>query len=260
MVAYHTSGKDGDKDAFNNAEANGRLSYYGISGVPTSIFNGTKRVVGGWSGAYNAYLDTINQQMTVNTPGVLSLKLRYYASSRTGKIYTFFKSVDQITDSNLRLRYAITESHMHYHWQGLDSLQFIERDMLPTYTGISFTINQGETFVDSQSFSISASWVDYKCDLAVWVQSDVSTYLKKVLISNEMPLYVHMPGDANGDHLTTISDAVYLFNFLIFHGPEPSPFASGDENADGVIDIADVVYLIEYLFHGGPAPFSGGVS
>jgi hypothetical protein len=258
IVAYHTSGKGEDKDAFNNADANGRLSYYGISGVPTAIFNGIKWIVGGWSGAPAAYRDSVNQQMTVNTPGYLTLKMHYDPSSRTGKIYASFYSEDQITETNLHLRYAITESHLHYHWQTQDSLQFIERKMLPNYSGVSFTVNQGETFADSQSFTISTSWVDYNCDAVAWIQSDVATYLKKVLISNQIPVYrSHVAGDPNGDKVVTISDAVFLANYLVNGGSEPIPSTSGDANGDCVIDMDDLVYLIGYLFHGGAPPDPG---
>jgi hypothetical protein len=258
VVAYHTSGAKDDKDAFNNTDANGRTSYYGIVYLPTGIFNGIKWDVGGWSQTFNEYRDSVNQQMTVNTPGKLTLTMKYNPTSRTGKIYATFFSVDQITDTNLRLRYAITESHIHYHWQNLDSLQFVERKMLPNYSGVSFSVNQGQTFADSQSFSISSAWVDYNCDMVVWIQSDVATYLKKILISGDIPVYRnHVAGDANGDKAVTISDAVFLTNYLLYHGPEPTPFTAGDVNGDCAIDMADVIYLIEYIFYGGTPPDPG---
>jgi hypothetical protein len=256
VVAYHTG------DAFNNTEANGRASYYGLQYVPTGIFNGIKWIIGGTSGSYTQYRDSVNQQMTVNTPGKLTLKMRYNPYTRTGKVYAEFFSVDQITETNLKLRYAITESHMYYPWGSppvkQDSLQFIERKMLPNYPGVSFTVNQGETFADSQSFSISTSWVDYKCDVVVWIQSDVATYLKKVLISNEIPVYrSHIAGDANGDRVVTISDVVFLANYILNHGSEPIPFTAGDVDGDCEIDMDDVVYLIGYLFNAVLPPDPG---
>ncbi len=61
-------------------------------------------------------------------------------------------------------------------------------------------------------------------------------------------------GDANGNGVITISDAVYLINYLFTGGPAPNPLWTGDANCDGVVDIADVVYLINYLFMGGQPP------
>ena len=64
----------------------------------------------------------------------------------------------------------------------------------------------------------------------------------------------YLCGDANGDGIIDIADAVYLLNYLFIGGPEPELLEAGDANCDEVIDIADVVYLINYLFTGGPPP------
>ena len=61
-------------------------------------------------------------------------------------------------------------------------------------------------------------------------------------------------GDANGDAVVDIADAVYLINYMFKGGPAPAPLDAGDANCDSVIDIADAVYLINYMFKGGPAP------
>jgi len=61
-------------------------------------------------------------------------------------------------------------------------------------------------------------------------------------------------GDANGDGKLTVSDVVYLINYLFKGGPAPAPLASGDANCDGQLKVADVIYLINYLFKGGPVP------
>ena len=61
-------------------------------------------------------------------------------------------------------------------------------------------------------------------------------------------------GDANGDGKVTVSDAIYLVNYLFKGGPAPVPLESGDANCDGQVLVADVVYIINYLFKGGPVP------
>lgn len=61
-------------------------------------------------------------------------------------------------------------------------------------------------------------------------------------------------GDANGDGTITISDVVYLINYLYKGGSAPDPPAAGDANNDTQIDLEDVVYVINYLFKGGPPP------
>ncbi|MDP2960810.1 MAG: dockerin type I domain-containing protein, partial [candidate division Zixibacteria bacterium] len=70
--------------------------------------------------------------------------------------------------------------------------------------------------------------------------------------------YVELPflrGDVNADKKLTVSDVIYLINYLFKGGPAPMPIkTSGDVNCDGQVTVSDVVYLINYLFKGGPAP------
>ena len=61
-------------------------------------------------------------------------------------------------------------------------------------------------------------------------------------------------GDANGTHVVTISDAVFLVNYIFAGGQAPSPLLSGDVDCNCMISISDVVYLIQYIFAGGSVP------
>ncbi|MCC6963933.1 MAG: VCBS repeat-containing protein [candidate division Zixibacteria bacterium] len=61
-------------------------------------------------------------------------------------------------------------------------------------------------------------------------------------------------GDADGSAAISISDAVYLINFIFAGGPAPNPLLSGDADCSNAISISDAVYLINYIFAGGPAP------
>jgi hypothetical protein len=70
------------------------------------------------------------------------------------------------------------------------------------------------------------------------------------------PVIEYLRGDANSDKKTTVSDVIYLINYLFKGGPAPDPVYLGDVNCDGKTTVTDVVYLINYLFKGGPAPCS----
>ncbi|MDP2960855.1 MAG: dockerin type I repeat-containing protein, partial [candidate division Zixibacteria bacterium] len=62
-------------------------------------------------------------------------------------------------------------------------------------------------------------------------------------------------GDPNGDAFVTVSDVIYIINYLFKSGPPPTNCPkSGDVNCDSKITVSDVVYLIGYLFKGGPPP------
>ncbi len=64
-------------------------------------------------------------------------------------------------------------------------------------------------------------------------------------------------GDADGNSIVTISDAVYMIGYIFGGGPAPTPIEAGDVDCNGIVTISDVVFLINYIFGGGPAPCSG---
>ena len=68
---------------------------------------------------------------------------------------------------------------------------------------------------------------------------------------------MYVAGDANGNQVVDVADAIYLLNYLYKGGSAPEPPASGDANADCAIDVADVIYLLNYLYKGGDAPRQG---
>jgi len=59
-------------------------------------------------------------------------------------------------------------------------------------------------------------------------------------------------GDANGDSKVTVSDVVYLVNYLFKGGPAPDPIQKANVNCNDTVSVSDVVYLVNYLFKGGP--------
>jgi len=81
-----------------------------------------------------------------------------------------------------------------------------------------------------------------------WSSSEL--YAKRAIAMNDQ----FTRGDANGDKKVTVSDVIYLVNYLFKGGSRPVPCESGDVNCDGKVTVSDVVYLINYLFKGGPPP------
>ncbi|MDP3025081.1 MAG: hypothetical protein Q8O10_06055 [candidate division Zixibacteria bacterium] len=66
--------------------------------------------------------------------------------------------------------------------------------------------------------------------------------------------YRYLPGDANGDDRYSVSDAVFLVNYLFKGGKASSPLGAGDADCSRDVAVADIVYLVNYLFKGGPKP------
>ena len=75
-----------------------------------------------------------------------------------------------------------------------------------------------------------------------------------VFVSGTITVLPRPCGDADKNGLVTISDAVYLINYIFSGGPAPNPLLSGDADCNGIVTISDPVYLINFIFSGGPAP------
>ncbi len=67
----------------------------------------------------------------------------------------------------------------------------------------------------------------------------------------------YVAGDANGDLEVSVSDAIYLLNYLFKNGDPPDPMASGDANGDCVVNVGDAIYILNYLFKNGDPPEPG---
>lgn len=61
-------------------------------------------------------------------------------------------------------------------------------------------------------------------------------------------------GDADGNDIVNISDAVYLISYIFGGGPAPDPLLAGDCDCNEIVNISDAVYLIAYIFGGGAGP------
>jgi hypothetical protein len=61
-------------------------------------------------------------------------------------------------------------------------------------------------------------------------------------------------GDANGDGAITITDVLYMLNYLFRKGPPPVSFIAGDANSDDDLGILDPLFLLRYLYRSGSPP------
>lgn len=64
-------------------------------------------------------------------------------------------------------------------------------------------------------------------------------------------------GDADASGVVTISDAVFLIQYIFNGGCAPYDADSADPNADCLVSISDAVHLINYIFLSGAAPLPG---
>lgn len=162
-IEYHIG------DGFENVEAGTRQNYYGsgvVSGYPTAIFDGLLSVVGGSSttSMFFRYTPKYNTRAIVEPPLTISLsKATGYAAGTSGTIIATIKNVST-SDVSGTVHFTVTESHIPYKWQTLDTLDFVERTMLPNASGEAITLAPGEKKVISRAFTINTSWPSFTKD------------------------------------------------------------------------------------------------
>ncbi len=111
------------------------------------------------------------------------------------------------------------------------------------------------TDIPTTSFVISDALPDYQTYYwRVMAKDEVGNQSDWQIHPFRFWLQQYLYGDTNGDGDVSVSDVVYLINYLFKGGFLPVRDYAADVNCDGEIDVSDVVYLINYLFKGGPAP------
>jgi hypothetical protein len=107
------------------------------------------------------------------------------------------------------------------------------------------------------------------CKFLTSTELDPGTYTGDIIIHNNDPVNDPMTigaqlevleyqpyicGDASGDEIVNVSDAVYIINYIFTGGDAPDPLESADVNCDSDVNVSDAVSIINYIFSGGNDP------
>ncbi len=169
-ICYHSS------DPFSNSDASARFTYYGVGGIPDTWIDGTLRRAG-TSG--NVHQDSVtfagfyNQRRAVTSPLSVTLNGTYNPGTRSGQVVATITNTDSSAITNHNLRYAIVET-VPYNWQWTDTCWEVCRKMLPNASGVTVSLDPGQTVADSQNFTMGSGWVDAKTWLVAFVQNDAN--------------------------------------------------------------------------------------
>jgi hypothetical protein len=131
-------------------------------------------------------------------------------------------------------------------------------------------VNDNLVWMNSHIYdNIDYQWQFQDIDISAYADSNLSVQVRFELNSDEglhlggwniddfAIVGIHgdyIVGDANNDEKLSVSDVIYIINYLFKGGAEPVPVEAGDANCDSKVTVSDVIYLINYLFKGGPEP------
>jgi hypothetical protein len=171
VIRYHWDYPD-NTDPFyryNITENMGRNGYYGNSYSPHLFLDGS---VDAGSG-YSTWQSRINTELASVAPLDIQINGEFEPSTRNGHVDVRIIGTDNITNTNLKVRISVIESHIHRSApNGITVHDEVFRDMTPSTSGIALTIAIGDTVDLTQNFSCPTPLVLDNCDIVVFVQSD----------------------------------------------------------------------------------------
>jgi len=177
LIRYHVwwPGANDPFYLYNTSENRARANYYNVPniGVPYLKIDGT--ITGSSPGAYEAQIENESYN---DSPLLMQVSGSFDPDSLDGLITVTIIAEDTPAQTNLKLRFALTESGIYYNGAyGPDIHNQTFRDMIPGTAGQSITINQNDTLSYSFDFSIPSSFEIDSCEFLAFVQSDQNKYI-----------------------------------------------------------------------------------
>lgn len=179
VIEYHNG------DNYTNTYSDARNAYYNITGFPTTFFDGGLNVVGGnhTTSLYPQFLPLYEQSIAIQSIYDFGMDVTY--ADNTGITVTI--DAEQLTPQtgDLRLHLVLTESNIPESWQGMDHLNFVEREMYPDNNGtsIDFSTNASQTF--TYNIDVPSTYVWENLELVAFIQENNS---KMIMNSAMFPL------------------------------------------------------------------------
>jgi hypothetical protein len=184
-------------DSYANSYSNARNAYYGITGYPTSVFDGVDYHVGGdqTSSIYTTYLPIYEGREAINVAFDVGI-----FGTNTGLDYNLNLVADKLASipsdwNNLVLQLVLTESHIPEVWFVLDTVNFVNRLMLPDENGSPIDMITNNSLQVDLNFILDATWVADNCELVAFIQNlDTKEILQgsKVKLTDLMPVPVEL--------------------------------------------------------------------
>lgn len=201
---------------YNSSENRARINYYpahpdGYYYTPYAWIDGIIR--GGYS--YSTWWNLVLARSSDEAPVEITLSGSFDSNTLNGTLNVNLVAVDLIDVGNLKLRIALTESDIHWNApNGITVHHQTFRDMMPSATGASITLAQGDTVNYSQPFTCPAALAWANCELVAFVQSDAT---REILQTAKITL-------AELNHQTSIDETANLPGEFKLEQNYPNPF------------------------------------
>lgn len=203
-IANHHNG-----DEFATIDSDARRIALGIYAFPTLIPDGLPEPT--WPYTHAILESTINERMTTDAPCIISFTGTLDDNDLNLNI-SIVKD-DGADMPNPRVQVVITETDIPYTGPNYDTMNFVDRDMVPDHLGTDITM-QGNTHEMQITTTLDESWDQDNIILIVWVEDGSNHH---VFQTTRVDLPDLLPSSESPNNLvapmkTTISNFPNPFN------------------------------------------------
>jgi hypothetical protein len=201
VVAYHENHYSASNPIFNNPNGQKRLSYYGVSGLPTVIMDGTSTMP--YPQDIADFESKYTQRLAIPSPVSIGLTLNQLSGKNYKADITVTKQ-GALPTGTLKLMVAVTERNIDYVWMTMKKLNYVERLLLPDANGTIINMtNNSQT--NSFTFTLNPKWQSDYCDLVVFVQNEAT---KEILQAEKVSCAPIQTNDVSADLISGFDKGV----------------------------------------------------
>lgn len=172
IIEYHFG------DNYETANTTTRKNYYGsiiepIEAYPTSIINGLTLLSGSTPdvNAQREYFEYYYEEY-IDVPAVYNLDLDVELISENPYKFKLTVNAEETFAyfaDEMRLMIALTETNIPENWHGLNTVNFVLRNMYPNANG-SVIFDSGTTYNNEFEISVSSNYVVSNCEIVAFIQ------------------------------------------------------------------------------------------
>lgn len=196
-----------DGDEFEFPQSLERISYYGITGFPTAVFDGVEQVIGGYTpSSYPYYVPVFEAR--IGTPSNYSIDLEISEAEDTDyEVTATVEILEGNTTEALSLLMVLTETDLAAI--GAENQNFVALNVYPDLNGTPIDFSSQTFQTVTQTVSIADSNLIENCEIVVFLQNLATreiyqgtsrmmteiTGIQEPVISDEISIY---PNPAHG--------------------------------------------------------------
>ncbi len=167
VIKYHSG------DSYEIPASASRVSYYGIAGFPTSVFDGVESIVGGSAdqSLYPSYVPIVEARNEIRT----AFDMEFFVPVQNEQSFIVVAGIEKLgpaLQTNLRLHFVITESNIPQNWFNQTEVDNVLRLMLPNAEGVALDMSETNYHDEVYEFTLQPNWVLDNMEAIIFIQDN----------------------------------------------------------------------------------------